>query len=89
MDKCEHCPASFSETTQTLLEGVKTPVSVLGPVVKARPEGRGFHAAARPFEQAQQTILAWERKGVDRPPVLWLSAVVHECFACVREGDAA
>jgi len=81
MDKCEHCPASFSETTQTLLEGVKTPVSVIWHVVKARPEGLGFHAAARPFEQAQQTILAWERKVVDRHPVLLLSAVVHECFA--------
>ena len=81
MDQCEHCPASFSETTQTLLDGVKTPVSVIWHVVKARPEGLGFHAAARPFEQAQQTILAWERKVVDRHPVLLLSAVVHECFA--------
>ncbi len=81
MDQCEHCPASFSETTQTLLEGVKTPVSVIWHVVKARPEGLGFHAAARPFEQAQQTLLAWERKVVDRHPVLLLSAVVHECFA--------
>jgi len=81
MDQCEHCPASFSETTQTLLDGVKTPVSVIWHVVKARPEGLGFHAAARPFEQAQQTLLAWERKVVDRHPVLLLSAVVHECFA--------
>jgi len=81
MDKCEHCPASFSETTKTLLEGVKTPVSVIWHGVKARPEGLGFHAAARPFEKAQQTILAWERKVVDRHPVLLLSAVVHECFA--------
>jgi len=71
MDQCEHCPAAFSETTQTLLEGVKTPVSVIWHVVKARPEGLGFHAAARPFEQAQQTILAWERKVVDRHPVLF------------------
>jgi len=81
MDKCENCPASFSETKNTLLEGVKTPVSVIWHVVKARTEGMGFNAAARTFEKAKNTILAWERKFVDLHQVLFLSALVHEFLA--------
>ena len=76
--KCEHCPAYFSETKNTFLEGVKTPVSVIWHVLKARTEGMGLHAAARTFEKAKNTILAWERKFVDLHRVLFLYAVVHE-----------
>ena len=75
--KCKTCPASFSETKNTLLEGLKTPVSVIWQVVKARTEGMGLNAAARTFEKAKNTILAWERKFRDLPQVLFLYALVH------------
>jgi len=39
--KCEHCPVYFSETKKTLMEGLKTPVSVIWQVRKARTEGMG------------------------------------------------
>src|SRR5262249_45967635 len=45
MYQCENCPASFSETKNTLLEGLKTPVSVIWQVVKARTEGMGLNAS--------------------------------------------
>src|SRR5215471_12511216 len=45
--KCANCPTYFSETTQPLMAGVKTPVSVIWQVVKARTEGMGLNAAAR------------------------------------------
>ena len=77
MYTCAICPASFSETKNTLLEGLKTPVSVIWHVLKARTEGMGFNAAARTFEKAKHTILAWERKCVDLHQVLFLYAVVH------------
>ena len=48
--KCDTCPASFSETKNTLLEGLKTPVSVIWQVLKARTEGMGLNAAARTFD---------------------------------------
>jgi transposase-like protein len=60
--KCASCPGYFSETKKTLMAGVKTPVSVIWQVVKARTEGMGLNAAARTFEKAKNTILAWERK---------------------------
>jgi transposase-like protein len=78
IDKCENCPASFSETKNTFLEGLKTPVSVIWQVLKARTEGMGLNAAARTFEKAKNTILAWERKCLDLHQVLFLSALVHE-----------
>src|SRR3989442_13075617 len=79
--KCANCPTYFSETKNTLMAGVKTPVSVIWQVVKARTEGMGFNAAARTFEKAKNTILAWERKVVDLHQVLLLSALVHEFLA--------
>src|SRR5262249_45255481 len=89
MYTCANCPTYFSETTKTLLAGVKTPVSVIWQVVKARTEGMGFNAAARTFEQAKHTLLAWERKLRDLPQVIFLYALVHECIELVIEGDEA
>ena len=89
MYKCATCPACFSETKNTLLEGLKTPVSVIWQVVKARTEGMGLNAAARTFEKAKNTILAWERKFLDLHQVLFLYALVHEFLALVIEGDEA
>ena len=76
--KCASCLDDFSETKKTLMEGVKTPVSVIWQVLKARTEGRGLNAAARTFEKAKNTILAWERKFLDLHQMLFLYAVVHE-----------
>jgi len=87
--KCTKCPTYFSETKKTLMAGVKTPVSVIWQVIKARTEGMGLNAAARTFEKAKNTILAWERKFRALHQVLFLYALVHEFFALVIEGDEA
>ena len=49
----------------------------------------GLNAAARTFEKAKNTILAWERKFVDLQHVLFLYALVHEFLEVVIEGDEA
>jgi transposase-like protein len=85
--KCENCPVYFSETKNTLMEGLQTPVSVIWQVLKARTEGMGLNAAARTFEKAKNTILAWERKFIDLHQVLFLYALVHEFLELVLEGD--
>jgi transposase-like protein len=87
--KCEHCPVYFSETKTTLMAGLKTPVSVIWQVLKARTEGMGLNAAARTFEKAKNTILTWESKFGDLHRVLFLYAVVHEFLESVIEGDEA
>lgn len=87
--QCTSCPTYFSETKKTLMAGLKTPVSVIWQVVKARTEGMGLNAAARTFEKAKNTILAWERKFRALHRVLFLYAVVHEFIESVIEGDEA
>src|SRR5438876_8880434 len=87
--KCANCPTYFSETKNTIMAGLKTPVSVIWQVVKARTEGLGLNAAARTFEKAKNTILAWERKFLDLHQVLFLYALVHEFLELVIEGDEA
>ena len=89
MYKCDTCQAYFSETKNTLLEGLKTPVSVIWQVIKARTEGMGLNAATRTFEKAKNTILAWERKCLALHQVLFLYALVHEFLELVRAGDEA
>src|SRR5216683_5269015 len=89
IDKCENCPVYFSETKKTLMERLQTPVSVIWHVIQARTEGMGLNAAARTFEKAKNTILAWERKCIDLHQVLFLYALVHEFLALVIEGDEA
>jgi len=89
IDKCENCPTYFSETKHTFLEGLKTPVSVMWQVIKARTDGLGLQAATRTFDTAKNTLLAWERQGVDLHRVLLLSTLVHEFFAGVIAGDEA
>jgi transposase-like protein len=85
--KCTNCPTCFSETKQTFMAGLKTPVSVIWQVVKARTEGMGLNAAARTFEKTKHTILAWERKFRDLHQVLFLYALVPEFIELVTEGD--
>ena len=87
--KCANCPTYFSETKNTLMVGLKTPVSVIWQVVKARTEGMGLNAAARTFAKAKNTIRAWERKFRDLHQVLFLYALGHEFLALVIEGDEA
>ena len=49
----------------------------------------GLNAAARTFEKAKNTILAWERKFRDLHQVLFLYALVHEFIELAIEGDEA
>lgn len=71
------------------MEGLKTPVSVIWQVIKARTDGMGLNAAGRTFDKAKNTILAWERRFADLHRVLFLYTLVHEFLEFVIEGDEA
>ncbi len=87
--RCEECEKVFSETKQTFLEGLNTPLSQVWQVLEARTEGMGLNAAGRVFKYAKNTILAWERKCEDLHQVLLLYSLVHTCLQMVIEGDEA
>jgi transposase-like protein len=73
--KCDHCPVYFSETKNTLMEGLNTPVSVIWQVIKARTEGMGLNAAARTFDKSKNTIrYCW------RTPKCRIVCVPHAFF---------
>lgn len=87
--ECQACCAYFSETKNTLLEGLKTPLSVVWRVLNARTEGMGLNATARIFGVSKNTVLAWEQRGADLQPVLFLYSLVHQFLQVVIEGDEA
>jgi len=87
--QCQSCLDYFSETKNTLMEGLKTPVSMIWIVIKARTDGMGLNAATRTFEFAKNTILSWERKFSDLHRVLFLYTLVHQFIEAVIEGDEA
>ena len=86
---CNSCLDSFSETKNTFMEGLKTPMSMIWLVIKARTDGMGLNAATRTFEFAKNTILSWERKFSDLHRVLFLYTLVHQFIEVVIEGDEA
>jgi len=89
MYECQECFAYFSETKNTLLENLKTPLSVIQQVLKARTDGLGLNATARTFGISKNTVLDWERRCADLQPVLFLYSLVHHFLQIVIEGDEA
>jgi transposase-like protein len=87
--QCNSCLDYFSETKNTFMEGLKTPMSMIWLVIKARTDGMGLNAATRTFEFAKNTILSWERKFSDLHRVLFLYTLVHQFIEVVIEGDEA
>ena len=89
MYECKDCFAYFSETKNTLLENLKTPLSVIWSVLKARTDGLGLNASVRTFGIAKNTIFDWEQRCADLKPVLFLYALIHQFLQVVIEGDEA
>ncbi len=87
--QCNSCLDYFSETKNTFMEGLKTPMRMIWLVIKARTDGMGLNAATRTFEFAKNTILSWERKFSDLHRVLFLYTLVHQFIEVVIEGDEA
>lgn len=62
MRLCLSCGTSFSETKNTFLEGLRTPVSIIWKVLSARTEGMSLNATCRVFKIAKKSLLSWEKK---------------------------
>ena len=87
MYECKECCAYFSETKNTLLEDLKTPLSLIWQVLQARTDGMGLNATARTFGISKNTVLDWEQRCADLQPVLFLYALVHQFLQVIIEGD--
>lgn len=86
---CSDCGSFFSSTCNTVLAGIRKPVSDIVLVVKARTEGIGLNAASRAFNVSKNTILNWERRFSGLKKVLLPYALLHTFLQLFIEGDEA
>lgn len=57
--QCNVCGCYYSETKDTPLAGLQTPLSRISQVLDALNEGMGINAATRVFKVAKNSIYLW------------------------------
>ncbi len=85
--ECIKCKNIFSETKNSFMEGIVTPISKIAEVIKARTEGFSLNATVRALNVAKNTILNWERRLSNLKQTLLLYALLHEFIKLEIEGD--
>ena len=63
MYHCASCGCAFSETKQTPLAHLKTPIAVIVQVLSALTEGVGINAATRLYGVSKNSILTFPYRG--------------------------
>lgn len=84
---CRDCRTSFSETKNTFLQNIRTPISEIWKVLKSRTEGTSLNATCRVFDIAKNTLLDWERKFSSLHHTLLIYSMTHTFIQLVIEGD--
>ena len=84
-----HCPCGnyFSETKNTPLAGLQTPVSQIALVLEAINEGMGLNAACRTFHVGKNSIKRWLSRLGDLKETLLVYALCHQFIQQQIEGD--
>lgn len=85
--KCIDCGEHFSETKNTFLENLRTPINFIKQVIDARSEGMGFNAAARVFGISINTLKAWEVKFSKLKIPLFIYSLAEQFLSQHIEGD--
>lgn len=87
MYRCPRCGVFFTETKNTPLEDIRTPISVIATVLRARDEGVGMRATARVFGVGRDSIERWESRFASMKDTLKLYLFCHEFIKLTLEGD--
>lgn len=85
--KCDDCDYVFSETANTLLFNLKTPVSRIALVLKSRTEGLSFNATCRTFNLGTHTLIKWENLFSGLKDTLMAYSLANSFLESVIEGD--
>lgn len=85
--KCPDCGCHFSETKNTPIQGLKTPLSFIIQVLNGLNEGLGINAAARTFGTSKKSINRWLKRLASLREVLLLYALCHQFLQQIVEGD--
>lgn len=84
---CRRCDIYFSETFATPITGLKTPLSRIITILKARSEGMSLNATARTHNVSKKSVIDWERRFAGLKPTLMLYALLHQFIHQDVEGD--
>ena len=84
---CKQCGTSFSETKNSFIQGIRTPIKEIWKVLNSRADGMSLNATCRIFEIAKNTLLAWERKFISLHHTLLIYSMAQTFIQSVIEGD--
>jgi transposase-like protein len=84
---CQDCGNYFSETRNTPLAGLKTPLSRIAIVLEAVNDGLGINAASRTFRVGKNSIKRWVGRLGGLKETLLLYALCHQFVQQWVEGD--
>lgn len=85
--QCNMCRSYYSETKDTPLAGLHTPLSQISKVLDALNEGLGINATARVFKVSKNSIYLWMRRLSGLKETLMLYALCHQFITLQIEGD--
>ena len=77
LDYCPDCKGYFSETPNTPLANLKTPLSRIVEIVQALNEGLGVNAVCRVLGVSKNSLYRWQERLSDLKPTLLLYALVR------------
>ena len=84
---CLDCDNYFSQTKNTALEGLRTPLSFIAQVLKAVNDGQGINAACRTFNTTPTSIQRWSERLGSLKETFLLYALCHQFVELIIEGD--
>ena len=84
---CRDCETYFSETKNTPLARLKTPISRMALILEAINDGMGLNAACRTFHVGKNSLKRWVSRLGDLKETLLLYALCHQFIQQVVEGD--
>jgi transposase-like protein len=84
---CPECQPCFSETHDTPLANLKTPLSRIVEIVQALNEGLGVNAVCRVFGVSKNSLYRWQERLSDLKPTLLLYARCPQFLNLMVEGD--
>jgi transposase-like protein len=84
---CWDCDSYFSETKNTPLAGLKTPISRMALILEAINDGMGLNAACRTFHVGKNSLKRWVSRLGDLKETLLLYALCHQFIQQLVEGD--
>lgn len=85
--KCNDCEIYFSETKNTPLAGLRTPLSRITTILDALNEGVGINAATRLYNVSKNSIYRWLERLSDIKQVLLVYSLCHQFIEQLIEGD--